>query len=174
VNHFRYFFSPSLDIRQYSLPPNTFLPYSSPQAQFIDPHLYAQVSGFNLFPYEYGRVTIIGNSTRIGKKFDPTTLTLHNIASNTGTIDNKWRGKKGKETNLLQSYHRTNPSPFSSSLSCTDILRSLIVQDPSQGETGAAFLLASIATFGDSKAGIPGEVAGTDWQDWWTSVLSYL
>jgi ABC-type thiamine transport system substrate-binding protein len=64
--------------------------------------------------------------------------------------------------------------PPPSTISRTDILRSLIVQDPSQSETGAAFLLATIATFGDSKAGIVGEVAGTNWQDWWTSVLLYL
>eukprot|EP00026_Physarum_polycephalum_P010370 Phypoly_transcript_10532.p1 GENE.Phypoly_transcript_10532~~Phypoly_transcript_10532.p1 ORF type:complete len:389 (+),score=48.63 Phypoly_transcript_10532:27-1169(+) len=125
------------NIRQYSLPQNTFISYASPQLQYIDPQLYAQVSGFNLFPYEYGRVTIIGNSTRIGTKFDPTNLTLHNIAAH------------------------------------IDILKSLIVQNPTEGETGAAFLLASVATFGDSKAGVVGEVTGTNWQDWWTTVLSY-
>eukprot|EP00026_Physarum_polycephalum_P004496 Phypoly_transcript_04517.p1 GENE.Phypoly_transcript_04517~~Phypoly_transcript_04517.p1 ORF type:complete len:218 (+),score=24.44 Phypoly_transcript_04517:515-1168(+) len=125
------------NIRQYELPQNTFIPYNSPQVQFIDPHLYGQVSEFNLFPYEYGRVTIIGNSTRIGTKYDPSTVTLHNIA--------------------------TNP----------DILRTLIVQDPSQGETGASFLLGSIATFGDSKAGVVGEVSGSDWQTWWKSILEY-
>eukprot|EP00026_Physarum_polycephalum_P010583 Phypoly_transcript_10750.p1 GENE.Phypoly_transcript_10750~~Phypoly_transcript_10750.p1 ORF type:complete len:388 (+),score=59.92 Phypoly_transcript_10750:66-1229(+) len=125
------------NIYQYNLPQNTFLPYNSPQIQFIDPHLYAQVSQFNLIPYEYGRVTIIGNNTRIGTKYDPSTITLHNITSN------------------------------------TDILRSLIVQDPSKGETAAAFLLGSIAAFGDSKAGIVGEVSGTDWQTWWKTVLAY-
>ena len=77
--------SPTKDIHQYGIDKNTFSPVNPSELSFMNPHLAAQLSEYNLFPYEYGRVTLIGNKTRIGSKFDPATLSLHSLVSNPGT-----------------------------------------------------------------------------------------
>jgi len=127
------------NINQYNLSANSFLAYNSPSLNNIPSVLYGRTSAYSLLPYEYGRIAIIANVTRIGGAFDPNSLTLSSV--------------------------RNRP----------DILRKLIIEDPTLAVEGAAFLLSTIATYGDASVGIVGQITTQgDWRQWWRDVLPYV
>jgi len=74
------------NVEDLGVPPSTFMPISPPALANISSALYAHMSPFNLIPYEYARITIIANTSRIAGTYDPTTVTLQNFLSSTDML----------------------------------------------------------------------------------------